>query len=327
MSNKIRWGILAPGRIARKFATGLTYLNDAEIAAVGARSAKSAAAFAADFNVARQHVGYENLAADPDVDVIYVASPHSLHMEHTLLCIDHGKAVLCEKPFTINTAQAKQVIDRAREREVFLMEAVWPRHLPLMAKVRAMVADGVIGDIRMITGDFGFRTNFDPQSRLFDPALGGGGLLDVGVYPVSFAAMLLGVPNRTATMAEIGATGVDEQATIILGYPSGALASILAAIRTRTPSEITIMGTDGLIRIPPPAWTSTKMTIQRAGQVPEEIVLPFEGNGYNYQAAEVHACLRAGKLESDVISLDETLSIMETLDKIRAQWGLTYPME
>lgn len=327
MTEKIRWGILAPGRIARKFATGLTYLADAEIAAVGARSRESVAAFAVEFDVARHHVGYQKLATDPDVDVVYVASPHTFHMEHALLCIDHGKAVLCEKPFTINAAQAKRVIDRARERGVFVMEAMWPRHLPLMAKVRELVADHVIGDIRMITGDFGFRTNFNPESRLFDPKLGGGSLLDVGVYPVSFASMLLGTPDRISSMAELGATGVDEQAAIILGYTGGAMAVILTAIRTRTPSETTIMGTDGMIRIHPPSWVATKLTIHREGQEPEDMAIPFAGNGYNYQAAETHACLRAGKLESDVIPLDETLSILETMDKIRSQWGLQYPME
>jgi len=326
MTAKIRWGILAPGNISRKFATGLTALNDAEIFAVGARSQESVDRFASEFDVARQYVGYKKLVADPDVDAIYVSSPHPFHMEHALLCIEHGKPVLCEKPFAINAAQAKTIIDRAREKSVFVMEAMWSRYIPIIAEVRRMVSAGEIGEIRMISSDFGFRTNVNPQSRLFDPALGGGGLLDVGIYPLSFASMFLGKPNRIASMAEIGETGVDEQAAAILGYPSGAMSLISTGVRTQTPYEATIMGTDGWIRIHAPCWLSDKMTVTRGGES-EEIEVPYEGNGYSYEAAEVARCLAEGKLESDIMPLDETLALMETMDEIRAQWGLKYPME
>ncbi|MEZ4706096.1 MAG: Gfo/Idh/MocA family oxidoreductase [Caldilineaceae bacterium] len=327
MPAKIRWGILAPGTIARKFAAGLQTAPDAEITAVGARSQESADRFGDEFNVPRRHQGYEKLAADPNVDVIYVASPHALHMEQALLCLDHGKAVLCEKPFTINAAQAQAVIERARARQLFVMEAMWSRFIPLIAAVRKMVSDGVIGDLRMVNADFGFRTRFNPQSRLFDPAVGGGGLLDVGVYAVSFASMLLGTPNRVASMAEIGETGVDEQGAAILGYPGGELAMIYTGVRTQTPLETTIMGTDGMIQIHNPSWAPTKMTVKRSGQAPELVEMPFEGSVYTFQIDEVQRCLSAGKLESAIMPLDETLSIMTTMDQIRAQWGVRYPME
>jgi len=326
MTTKTRWGILAPGNISRKFATGLAALNNAEIFAVGARSQESAEKFASQFNVARQYVGYEKLVADPDVDAIYVSSPHPFHMEHALLCIDHGKPVLCEKPFAINAEQAKIVINRAREKGVFVMEAMWSRYIPLMAEVRRMVNAGEIGEIRMISSDFGFRTSFNPQGRLFDPALGGGGLLDVGIYPLSFASMLLGKPNRIASMAEIGETGIDEQAAAILGYPSGAMSLISTGVRTQTPGETTIMGSDGRIRIHAPCWIPDKMTITR-GSESTEIEIPYEGNGYNYEAAEVARCLADGKLESDLMPHAETIELMETMDEIRAQWGMKYPME
>jgi len=327
MTTPIRWGILATGTIAHKFATGLQVCDDAELLAVGSRSQASADAFADEFDIPRRYASYEDLVTDPDVDVIYIATPHARHKENALLCLDHGKAVLCEKPFTINAAEARQVIERARAKQIFVMEAMWTRFIPLMVEVRRLVNEGEIGEVRMITGDFGYRAGFNPQSRAFDPALGGGGLLDVGVYPLSLASMLLGAPERIVSMAELGQTGVDEQSAAILGYPGGALAIIYSAVRTRTPQDATILGTDGFIRIHPPFWVPTAMTLYKVGAEPQHKEIPFEGNGYNYQAHEVMTCLRAGKLESDVIPLDETLQIMQSMDAMRAQWGLTYPME
>lgn len=327
MTEKIRWGILATGSIAHKFTTGLQHCADAEIVAVGSRSQASADAFADEFNIPRRHASYEALVTDPDVDVIYIGTPHSFHKENAILCIEHGKAVLCEKPFTINAAQAAEVIERARLAGVFVMEAMWTRFIPLITEVRRLVAEGAIGEIRMITGDFGFRAGFNPQGRAFNPALGGGGLLDVGVYPISFASMFLGAPDRVASLAELGQTGVDEQAAAVLGYPGGQLAVIHTGVRTRTPHEATILGTDGFIRVEPPFWVPTAMTLDKPGEDPQRIEIPFEGNGYNYQADEVMRCLRAGKTESDIMPLDETLSTMQTMDQIRDQWGLKYPME
>lgn len=327
MADSLHWGILATGSIAHKFATGISALDDAEIAAVGSRSLESANRFGDEFDIPKRHDSYEALAADPDVDAIYIATPHSLHKENMLLCLDAGKAVLCEKPFTINAVEAKEVIGFARGRGVFLMEAMWTRYLPLVVELRRMLAEGIIGEVRMITGDFGYRAGFNAESRTFNPALGGGALLDVGIYPLSFASMILGTPTRIVSMAELGETGVDEQAAMILGYDGGQLAMSHTAIRTSTVHESVIMGTDGLIRIHSPSWAPTKMTVKRSGKDVEEVYIPFEGNGYNYEADEVHRCLRAGVLESDVMPLDETLSLMQTMDDIRAQWGMKYPME
>ena len=327
MTDKIRWGILGTGNIARKFATGLAALDDADLVAVGSRSQAAADAFAGEFSIANRHISYGALAADPAVDVIYIATPQSLHKDNMLLCLQAGKAVLCEKPFTINAEEAQAAINAARSRNLFLMEAMWTRYLPIMAEVRRLIAIGAIGEVRMVAADFGYRAPFNAERRTFNPELGGGALLDVGVYPISLASMLLGEPERIASMAELGETGVDEQSAMVLGYPGGQLAVLYTAVRTTTPQDATIMGTDGFIRIHSQWWVPKAMTLHQAGKDPKLIELPFTGNGYNYEAAEVHACLRAGKLESEVMPLDETLAIMQTMDRIRAQWGMRYPME
>lgn len=322
----IRWGVLGPGSIARKFATGLQSLSDAQLVAVGSRSQASADKFGDEFGVPRRYASYAELANDPDVDAIYVATPHSFHQEHTQLCLRAGKAVLCEKPFAINAAQSAAMITTAREVKVFLMEAMWTRFLPLIVRVRELIAEGAIGELRMLWSDFGFRTSVNPSGRLFDPALGGGGLLDVGIYPVSMAAMLLGQPNRIASLADLGETGIDEQAGMVLGYPGEKMAILATAVRTTTPMETTIMGSSGSIRIHTPSWCPTRLTLSNQAGV-QEIEVPMIGNGYHYEAAEVARCLRAGLTESPTMTLDESLAIMQTLDAIRAQWGMKYPME
>lgn len=323
----IRWGILGTGRIARTFAEGLAVLPEAELVAVGSRSQTAADAFGDVFHVPHRHASYEGLAADPDVDVVYVATPHSLHRDNSLLCLEAGKAVLCEKPFAINAAQAEEVIALARKKRLFLMEAMWTRFLPVLVRVRELLAEDAIGKVRLLNADFGFSATFDPRGRLFNPHLGGGALLDVGVYLVSLASMVFGPPAHVASMAHLGATGVDEQAAMILGYERGQLAVLSTAIRTATPQEATLVGTEGWMRIHSQWWHPTTLTVTVKGREDQAIRLPFEGNGYHYEAAEVMRCLRAGKLESEVMPLDETLAIVKTMDKIRAQWGLKYPME
>lgn len=327
MADKFRWGILATGTIAHKFATGISALEDAEIVAVGSRSQAGADRFGDEFNIPNRHAGYAALAADPQVDAVYIGTPHSFHKENALLCLEAGKAVLCEKPFTINAAEARVVIEAARTRKLFLMEAMWTRYIPLMVELRTLLADGVIGDLRMVSADFGYRAGFDPERRTFNPHLGGGALLDVGIYPLSLASMLWGRPVDIATSAELGETGVDEQAGMVLRYAGGELAVLHTAVRTSTPQEAILMGTDGWIRIHTPWWIPRTMTLHKPGKEPQVIDIPYAGNGYNYEADEVHRCLKAGKLESDVMPLDETLALMETMDQIRAMWGMRYPME
>ena len=325
-SETIHWGILGPGTIARQFATGLQAVPRAKLLAVGSRTQEKADAFADQFHAPKRHASYEALAADPDVHVIYIATPHPGHKAAALLCIEHGKAVICEKPFTVNANEAEEVIAAARAKGVFVMEAMWSRFFPAMAHVRKLLTDGVIGEIRMLQADFGFRTGVNPESRLFNPALAGGGLLDVGVYPISLASMIFGTPSQVTGLAHLGETGVDEQAAIVLGYPGGALASITTGIRINTPHEAFILGTDGHIKLHGPWWKPATLTVNSGGKS-EDVTLPFESVGMNYEAEEVNRCLRAGKTESETMPLAETLAIMKTLDTLRSQWGLKYPME
>jgi len=325
--SRIRWGILGTGKIAHQFAAALRRLPDAELLAVGSRSAESAGRFADEFEVARRYKNYAELVSDPEVEVIYVATPHSCHAENTRLALNAGKAVLCEKPFTINAAQAHEVIKLARERKLFLMEAMWTRCFPLLAKLRELVSSAAIGETRQLTADFGFRAEYQDEPRLFGPEFGGGALLDVGVYPVSLASLIFGPPKRIVSTANFGPSGVDEEAAMILTHGGGEMAVLHTAIRLETAQEAIITGTHGRIRIHSPWWRPSRMTLSRDGKSDERFDFPLEGNGYEYEAQEVMACLRSGKLESPLMPLDESLSIMKTLNAIRAQWGLKYPME
>src|SRR5688572_13717091 len=268
---KTRWGILGTGNIASQFARGLAELDDAELVAVGSRTAESAETFGERFSVPHRHGSYAALANDPDVDAVYVATPHPLHHDNTIMCLEAGKAVLCEKPFAINAGQAQAMIATARERGLFLMEAMWTRFLPHMVRLRELLAAGVIGEVRMLQVDFGFRTSFNPKSRLFDPALGGGALLDVGIYTTSLTSMIFGTPERVTGMAHLGETGVDEQSAMLFGYSGGRLALVSQAIRTNSPHEALLLGTTGKIRVHSSWWKATTITLSVDGR-PDELI-------------------------------------------------------
>lgn len=327
MDRSIRWGILSTGNIAKKFVEGLSSLSKAEIVAVGSRTVGAANSFANQFNISKRHGSYSDLANDPEVDVIYIATPHPLHCANTLLCLNAGKAVLCEKPFAINRQESERMVSLARGKGLFLMEAMWTRFLPIMRQVREWIGGQAIGEAKMVTADFGIRSNINPEGRLFNLNLGGGGLLDLGIYTISFASMVFGSSvSEIFGHADIGQTGVDEQAGVMLGYPDGQIALLSFALRTRTPHGATIFGTDGSICIHPPFWHPTAATLTTKGKS-ETVEKPYVGNGYNYEADEVMHCLWEGKNESDILPLKETLSIMDILDQLRRQWGLKYPME
>jgi len=328
MADVIRWGILGTGNIARKFTTALKGLPDAAVTAVGSRRAETAEAFGAEFGVSNRHGSYEALVSDPEVDAVYVSTPHPMHKDNSLLALASGKAVLCEKPFTVNAREAAEAVAVARSEGRFLMEAMWTRFLPAVAQARAWVEEGRIGEPRLVRADFGFRADPNPEGRLFAPALGGGGLLDVGCYVVSFASMVFGTaPERVTGLANLGETGVDEQAVMGLGYPGGGMAALTCAVRTTTTHGAHVYGTDGMIHLPHPFWSGTQVVLEAQGAEPEARQFEHRVNGYEFQALEVADCLRAGRLESGILPLDESVRIMETLDELRAQWGLTYPVE
>jgi len=323
----VRWGLIGPGNIARQFVKGLTAVPGASLVAVASRSRERAAAFAAEHGGGRAYVSPAELAADPGVDAVYVATPHPQHHATVRACLEAGKAVLCEKPITVNADELEDLIAVAHNRRAFLMEAMWTRFLPAMAKTRAWLAEGAIGEPRMVTVDFGFRCGWDPRSRLLDPQQAGGSLLDVGVYVLALASMVLGPqPERVAGFAHIGDSGVDEQAAMILGYPGGRLASLTCAVRTNSPQIARIDGTDGSITVPD-FWRATRTTLRGAAGRSETAEFPHRSNGYEYQAIEVARCLAAGLTESPVLPLTESLAIQRTMDGLRRQWGLRYPFE
>ena len=321
----IRWGILGPGKIANKFATGLQFAPGAELVAVGSRTQEKANAFGDAFGIPRRHASYQALAEDPEVDVVYVATPHPWHRGATLLCLDHGKAVLCEKPIAMNARESGEMIERAREKNLFLMEAMWTRFRPAIRKADELIRSGAIGEPELLTIAVGWKSPFDLSSRLFDKELGGGILLDGGVYPISLASHFLGTPDRITSLAHMAPSDVDDQAGVLLSYPSGALASVVFSVRVTPHAIATLVGTEGRIEIHEDWHKPEGLTVQLAGKNAEVYDFTLdEGNGYQYEAVHVMECLRAGRTESDIMPLDETLSIMQTLDTIREQWGLTY---
>ncbi|HTJ93636.1 MAG TPA: Gfo/Idh/MocA family oxidoreductase [Pararobbsia sp.] len=326
MTRTIRWGILGPGRIATQFAQGVQAAPNAELVAIGSRSIDSAHRFADQFNVARRHGSYAALANDPDVDVIYIALPHPFHADATMLCLDAGKAVLCEKPFTVNLAEAQRVVAHARQKRVFLMEGLWTRFIPAVVHAKALVDSGAIGTPKMVQADFGAVFNVDDSHRAMDPALAGGALLDIGIYPISVATFFLGPVEDVQASAAIGHTGVDEQIAVSMRHRGGGLSLSGATMLAASPFDAVITGTTGRIRLNGELSRPRSLTLTR-GDSEEHIELPYDGNGFQFQADHVGECLRAGKLESDLLPLDHTLATMKVLDTARERIGLRYPFE
>jgi predicted dehydrogenase len=326
VTEPIRWGILATGLIARMFTKDLTLLPDAEVVAVGSRSQEAADAFGDEFGVPHRHASYDALVADPDVDVIYVATPHPGHHATTLAAIEAGKSVLVEKPFTMDAAEATELIEAARRHDVFLLEAMWTRFLPHMVRVREILAAGTLGDIVSVTAEHGQWFEKDAGFRLFAPELGGGALLDLGIYPLSFASMVLGTPQRITAVSDPAFTGVDAQTSMLLQYAAGQHAVLTTTLAAATENAAAINGTAARIEIAGTFYVPTSFrVVDKDGEVLETFESDDPGRGMQHQAAEVHRCLRAGLKESPVLPLAETLSIMQTMDEIRSQIGLTYP--
>lgn len=323
----IHWGIIGTGHIAAKFAADLRLVEGSVLHAVGSRRRESAEAFARRFSIPHYYAGYEQLAEDKAIDVIYIASPHGLHKQHCLLCLEHDKAVLCEKSFTINAAQADEVISKARAKKLFLMEAMWTRFLPIFNKMRQYLQEISIGKVRSLSAELGFKAAYDPGHRLFNPQLGGGALLDLGVYPLSLASFLLDKPKTMDTTAQLGETGVDEQSCILLEYDEDRYAKIFISLRKDLSNEAIILTENGRLRLHAPLYRPSGLTVSVLGQKDEYIEAKFEGEGYVHQIREVMYCLRAGKTESTLMPLDETMQIMKTMDALRHRWGLKYPAE
>lgn len=323
MNKTVRWGILGPGKIAHKFAAALNHTPGAQLVAVASRDAERAKVFAAQFGAKQVYNDYRRLVEDPEVDIIYVATPHAFHCEHTELCLQHHKAVLCEKPLALNTKQVSRMIQTAREQNTFLMEGMWSRCLPFTRKIEELLE--VIGPVQHVRADFGFRAPVDPAGRLFDTALGGGSLLDVGIYPLFLATLLLGEPSGIYATGRLTGTGADEYCNIQLRYPGGQSASLLSSIGMQTGLTAEINGTSGRIEVPAP-WYKTERFTQFMGfnEGQQEWLFPHHHNGYEYEAMEAMRCLQEGLTESPLLPHSFSLRLSRIMDEVRKQCGVVY---
>ncbi|WP_037669227.1 Gfo/Idh/MocA family protein [Streptomyces griseus] len=329
-AESVRWGILATGGIAAAFTADLVDLPDAEVVAVASRREDTANAFAERFGIPRAYGDWESLARDENVDVVYVAGPHSTHRAAAGLCLANGRNVLCEKPFTLNVREAGELVALSREHDRFLMEAMWMYCNPVIRRLKALVEDGAVGELRTVQADFGLAGPFPPSHRLRDPAQGGGALLDLGVYPVSFAQLLLGEPTDVTARAVLSDEGVDLQTGALLSWDGGALASVHCSIIGGTSTTAYVTGSHGRIDIPNGFFHPDRFVLHRDGKEPEEFLAdPADGprNSFRHEAREVMRALRAGETESPLVPLDGTLAVMRTLDAIRDRIGVRYPGE
>lgn len=325
--NSINWGILGCGNIANAFARDLALLKDARLMGVASKSNERAEKLGSNFKVERRYSSYSELAGDPDIDAIYVATRHHEHLSAASLCIEKGKPVLVEKPFCVNAKEAEQLIALARRENVFLMEAMWTRFLPVIREVKERIKKGDIGAVSMLFADFGFKAPYDPLSRIFNPELAGGALLDIGIYPISLASLIFEKqPEEILSQAILGTTSVDEQSSYLFRYGNHSLAVLASTIRGISPRSAYIVGEDGSFYIPE-FWKARKATLIRGEKTVELVEPAFLGSGYNYQAQEVMDCICRGVTESSIMPLDESLAIMQTMDRVRDKIGLKYPFE
>lgn len=327
MKRHFRWGIIGTGGIAMAFAADLQRLQDHKVAAVGSRSSKKGHAFAANFPDCKAYSSYEELLADPDIDGIYVATPHTSHVSNSLLAIRAGKPVLCEKPFAVNAVEAKLMIDAAREKNVALMEAMWTRFLPHIKKTREILDSGIIGEIISVEADHGQRLAAFQIPRQTLPEFAGGALLDLGIYPVSFAHMVLGVPEKITASAAFTEEGVDAQTSVIFDYATGAQAVLTTNMIAKTPCRAVISGTLGRIEIDAVFYSPALMRVVLNDGSITQYPNKYEGHGLREEAVEFAHLVQTGKLESPRLTLSETYEIMQSLDEIRRLIKLKFPFE
>jgi predicted dehydrogenase len=322
-----RWGILGTGGIATQFTQDLL-LNGHAVAAAGSRTRERAERFAALFELPAAHASYEALVADPSVDLIYVATPHPLHYPHARLALEADKHVLVEKPFTLNAAQAQELVTLAADRDLLVLEAMWTRWLPHMTRLRQIVAAGTIGELRSMTADHTQRLPEDPGHRINALELGGGALLDLGVYPISFASELFGTPRSVQAVATFKQTGADAQVATMFRYRGGQIATTYSASTTRGPNVAVVLGSDGRIEIDSVWYTATGLRVYDSNGTMIENVRPLvKGRGMQFQAAEAERLVSEGRISSGILPPQETVAIMATLDVVREQIGLRYPGE
>ena len=326
---QFNWGVLGAGKIAGKFATDLALLPNANLYAVGSRSLEKAQDFSKTYRFEKAYGSYEQLLSDANLDVVYIATPNSAHFEQTLMALDKGVAVLCEKPLALNAKQVREMIEKAKAKKTFLMEALWTLFLPHLLKTKELIAEGVIGEVQSVRADFGFKATFNSEHRLFNPALGGGALLDIGIYPLLLAQTFLGLPDTINTTAILGETKVDEDINVALTYQDQKIAHLHASFRSHTPVDAHIYGTKGYIYLPT-RWHETvshMLVYDYATSKATEYPMPQDAKGYKYEAQAVMEYLEAGLLESPIASWQFSLDLMETMDAVRRQVGVRYAVD
>lgn len=325
MKKKYKWGIIAPGKMSGKFTEGLKLLENVELYAVGSRDKSRAEQFARDHGYKKSYGSYEELANDKEVDVIYIASPHSHHLEHTLMCLKNKKAVICEKAFALNSLEVNEMISEAKKQKVFLMEALWPPFQPIYKKTKEILLEGSPGKLIYMNARFSFQAPFDKADRKFNMALGGGSLLDIGIYPVIDALYFMGVPIDVAAKASFTETGSEDSISIILSYADGRMATLYSSFRTAGGIGCDLLCENGNLFFSRARDMSQRLTVAMNGRDSVEYSLLPDGMGYQFEAVEVMKCLDEGKLESDVVPHSFSIDLMKTLDRIRKAAGIVYP--
>jgi predicted dehydrogenase len=325
MSGKYKWGILAPGKMSAKFTNGLKLLDNVELHGVGSRDLLRSEQFAIEHGFKKSYGSYEELAEDKEVDVIYIASPHSHHYEHTMLCLKNRKAVICEKAFALNSREVEEMIIEAARQKVFLMEALWPPFQPIYKKTNEILNIGELGKIIHLNARFGFQAPFNPADRKFNLDLGGGSLLDIGIYPVIDALFFMGVPDEVTAKASFTVTGSEDSLSIILSYKDGRMATLYSSFRTAAGIGCDLLCENGNLSFSRGRDMSQRLNVAINGKDNIEYSLLPEGMGYQFEAIEVMKCLDEGKFESDVVPLSFSLNLMNTLDRIRQAAGIVFP--
>jgi predicted dehydrogenase len=322
---KYKWGIMAPGKMSAKFTKGISLLENAELWAVGSRDINRAKQFAQEYGFKKSYGSYEELARDTDTDIIYVASPHSHHHEHVMLCLKNGKHVICEKAFAINSHEVEEMVKTARQNNLFLMEALWPPFQPFYRKAFEILESGVPGKIIHLHAYFSFIPPYDPNDRKFNLALGGGSLLDIGIYPVIDAHAFLGVPDEVKATAAFAPTGSEESVSAILKYNNGRMATIFSSFKTNTGIACELYCENGNLTLSRGRDMNQRVVLSLHGQDKQEFVFSPPAMGYHFEAQEVMKCLDEGKTESSVVPLSFSLDLIKTLDTIRNEAGIFFP--
>lgn len=324
MGKIIRWGIIGLGNIANKFAADLLLVDGAQLEAVASRDPQKAKDFAQEYHTTKAYSSYQELAEDPELDIVYIATPHTFHYENTMMCLRSGKSVLCEKAFGMNAQEVENMIAEAKKQNVFLMEALWTRFIPATEKLLELVDQKIIGEIKHIRADFGFIADKNPNRRLYNKKLGGGSLLDVGIYPVYLSLLLLGLPQNILAKAQMTDSQVDSFCAMLFDYTNGAKAILESSIESDTPVEAYIYGSKGSIKMHKNFHHTKKLSIHLEGEKPRSIPIEYTGNGYYHEILEVMSCLRNRKSESSKMPHQMSIDLMNTLDRIRAKIGLVY---